>query len=1357
MLRSSVMKSRQRGGMILIVVLALLTLFAIVGISFVLVSDSMALSASIAQQAEGDFKPDSNPEGTFALFMGQLVYDVEDTGPQANVYSGLRGHSFARTMYGYDSANPSGNDKAFSGLGRTRIPSPFFGSVGASNPAAYLGYLVNHTYFSGDGFLHDPERTAVRANSGAPLAAYLPGNAPYTAPDHNSFFLAVEDPTTGRILVPSFHRPWLFGALDNQGNSNWNNQHGKYLTLRPRPAEHPGFPFPEDAGGDVKNRIGAPGGNDSIWIDIGAPVMTSADGRKYKALFAPLILDMDGRLNLSVHGNTRATGDTHASGQGWGPWEVNLNRLLNVNAAEVRQIMKGIARAPGRYGPDGEPGGAASVATPGTPPRIHAQVDFDGIDNSTGAVSTRFLLPGEPGTVPYQPFPSFPAAYGNGSNAERLNHMLKHNPFRPVHDDRHLPPATLAALLRRGGTGHQGLTTDLLRLMPNTLARTDIRNQITTHSMDIDRPGALPYIWTSTDAGTAYTWPANNGFPTGLPAGLGPIAQPFNDIPTNWANPQPGSEFDANFRSTLASKLRVNLNRRVVPYPAPDVNTLVITDLAGYNAAWQERILLATDLFNTLVAVTGVPVPNLNPNAGQPNQPAFLAPDDGYFRARRWLAQLAVNIVDYIDEDDYNTMWTWYSNGNINDTVFGTEQPNLLLNEVYSQLDNISNDPGIPPVGVAVRQAMSGYGVNVWVELFNPRSTDNVGVTPRDNIARTVINNQAVYQIVLAAYDDLTKGPAVLADPANVTGADRTAGLQNAATSNITPIRSVTADWTTAPANTPRDVLPANNAYNGPATGNTGFYVIGADNDFLPPNAAANILPTDPQLPTTFATPNMRLRVQNGENHNNFFPTVYLRRLACPHLPPGGNNPYITVDAHHCGNLAQRNDGRSFDVNGQNAGYVPVAQRRARGRMQPFAANLQIDQAPNPAAAGAQNTFYRQNALEAAPPVDFSNPNQTLRQFDWLVHLDRHVISPLELFHVSAWAPHQLADKFHQNGAAHQQGAKWLDPNTRLARFFEYVQTAPRTVGVTQGGRMPGKINLNTMSFHDPVKSDVFRALCDAQSGNAFTDAQVDAVYQALRAYRFPSGATPGTQPPDAALAGANAERPLWSLAAGVAPGADQWTGGPRGLEQTLLAPRNYGGTPTDPRLFDPHNGGAHPYLNLELLNKIYNNVTVRSNVFAVWVTVGYFEVRNENARPVTLGAEIGRSEGRHVRHRFFSLVDRTKMEMLRGNLTNSGVTQQAGTTSYLVINPIPTLSNQYTGKTWQAQPGNFLTINPDSDTAETLALEADPNNGAQLRAVARLSYPAGVQPVLQYGNPGPWLRYDPKKDPCILYTGPID
>ena len=98
---------------------------------------------------------------------------------------------------------------------------------------------------------------------------------------------------------------------------------------------------------------------DSIWLDIGLAVRSTADGRKYKPLVAVLCLDMDGRLNLncarlagggkSNHSlrfirqsgefgtNYRFAGtaagllqlsNTLHRGQGFGPAEINLAPLF---------------------------------------------------------------------------------------------------------------------------------------------------------------------------------------------------------------------------------------------------------------------------------------------------------------------------------------------------------------------------------------------------------------------------------------------------------------------------------------------------------------------------------------------------------------------------------------------------------------------------------------------------------------------------------------------------------------------------------------------------------------------------------------------------------------------------------------------------------------------------------------------------------------------------------------------------------------------------------------------------------------------------------------------------------------------
>ena len=76
-------------------------------------------------------------------------------------------------------------------------------------------------------------------------------------------------------------------------------------------------------------------------------------------------------------------------------------------------------------------------------------------------------------------------------------------------------------------------------------------------------------------------------------------------------------------------------------------------------------------------------------------------------------------------------------------------------------------------------------------------------------------------------------------------------------------------------------------------------------------------------------------------------------------------------------------------------------------------------------------------------------------------------------------------------------------------------------------------------------------------------------------------------------------------------------------------------------------------------MQRIQNSVTTQSNVFAVWITVGYFEVLpwnptnplNTSLPPVPdfahpdglqLGQEIGIDTGEVERHRAFYIIDRS-------------------------------------------------------------------------------------------------------------------
>lgn len=1431
MLHTSSPRSR-RQGVILLVVVSMLTLFAIVGLSFVMYAESEAKGSLYQREAQSEFRPDVDPDMLAAFALGQLIYDVPDD--ETGVYSAMRGHSLARSMYGqndmlrwYDPTRPAepnesvgaANLHAFNGVGRLRGYTHTQPPLAGQNDYNF----INYTYYATDNFVRDPERLGMRANLNAPRGPFAGGfNVPYTYPDLNNMFLAAVK-ADGTVLLPSFHRPWTgIGALD-PFNTAWTlDPQGlvKYQTLRPHRAYHgQAFPLPE-IGGDVKQLVGTPGPNDSIWLDLGFPVRVSPEGIKYKPLFAFLVTDLDNRINLNVVGNIRGEGPNntrqHRSNMGWGPWEVNIGKVLSAPdanlpiKAEWTNLFVGDSTRTwlGRYGlgPLVQPSANATVDA-GRMAHFYGQADFDGSKSTSPFAPTdRFLFPGQPPAPPQSPFPYFvdPSGWDNGVNkpqySERRDHPLLYDVMQPQGDDRRFALSNMEALLRYQDTGSPALTSELFQLCPTNFSDPTLghrrRGLVTVRSFDVDTPGVVPWIYNLNNL------TALNSPPIVNPDDPASADNPPAPVGTNFAFPDPTTArqplFDASnnngefggvdWRALTAALGRVDLNRPLAPYPhqgsgqRPPFGQPLTRDpqnaalMAPHNAfvanpadpqivqqlnwAQEDRQRLARDIYRVLLAITGV----------SPPTPGRLTDEE--LRPRRWLAQLTVNIVDFLDEDEISLPFCFYGldeqgkrimNGgaplvDINERsgtsaedddvqfprywVFGTELPRLVLNEVMAQ--TFDARPGYDSNNLAIP-------IRVFVELHNPfparisttvQQPDSFPVPLRIQPAN--MNAYSPYQVVVASRQQAPPGASAISpgihndnvlgspslDPAQLAIRCKTAVTDFAAPATM--IRGNPANqpnWPGLPGQyggLASPYVPASNVGNvadpqgaillGPLP-ETGGQQSLADRDPFdstgnPPNSRA--IPDNTPVIRTNSLRYTRPFAPNAQDDERTAGlVVMLRRLANPHLPldirralPNGEanphyNPYITID--YLDRVQLR--GTEHDR--------PLA---SVGRRQPYAAHrTQRSDQSSPPPAPPQDlryTFGRPNATEPPSPDPY----------DWLVHHDRQLVSPFELLHVSGYQPYQLTQRFMMPNARFGHRVPWFDEGRaateshRLFRAFEFLQTGSRAAGVVAGGRVPGRININTV--WDP---ETILALVDEQQSNFFHNpAQPDAfaaqIFQSLVSSRTPN-AQLGVQ-----------DRPFWGLGLGKYMAADAQFATASGLTDSILRLQvNSGPLQT---------AGAHPYQWFEALNKIANKITTRSNVFAVYLTVGFFEVapNGENFRPVKLGAEIGKAANRHVRHRMFAIVDRTCLSVA------TAVTELS---QNVIVNPVqppqqppPTmvpLSSRRgvtpSGFDWNITGGSTIIVGV-GENQEVVVVRSDG------RAVFRKSHPAGT-PVSLPNVPG--------------------
>jgi hypothetical protein len=434
------------------------------------------------------------------------------------------------------------------------------------------------------------------------------------------------------------------------------------------------------------------------------------------------------------------------------------------------------------------------------------------------------------------------------------------------------------------------------------------------------------------------------------------------------------------------------------------------------------------------------------------------------------------------------------------------------------------------------------------------------------------------------------------------------------------------------------------------------------------------------------------------------YKTVFLQRLANPLAPYDPTaNPYLTVDWMPI-DLTIFN-GEDLSTNDPDAAAAAIPSKttnfatRQRGGNTPSADfNIWKPESGDPdnsSTAGSTANFdynlahslgYLNKAFQ--PFITGStigyNGDPSTKPFPWLPWFGRPYVSQLELMLVPGSHPARLLWEFQpctgstdnytpgdvsqapfpqllnflQAGTAMNQFGRILD-YVGVPSWFEgtEIQVNPTAASapISAPGshtffppynristyREPGRINLNTI-----YSQDVFNALMNGVSSPKWFDiSQPSDFVRNRRGYGI-SGDILEMDPNFPSQFGS----PFRSS------GGVFWNPIPSAsnLEINATYMRQNSALPKNP-LFqyassqDVDNTDRNPFFHYSDLMRLGNLATTRSNVYSVWITVGYFEVTPWSAGVdaahsdgYQLGQELGSDTGEIVRHRAFYMIDRT-------------------------------------------------------------------------------------------------------------------
>jgi len=951
---------------------------------------------------------------------------------------------------------------------------------------------------------------------------------------------------------------------------------------------------------------------DSCWLDFGFPVVRDATGVVCKPKAAVLILDLDGRFNVNAHGSlaeveilqltdptkiqwptaapqlpsgvSAATFAALPIGSGYGPAEIRLADLLLVSststaAATANQLLSSTTTLiSGSQGAGKRP--TVSATSPlgrygdaGASP----QPGISGVDDALSVIQDQQRARTSDGEV----------ARGQSLCSDwRMNttfHKWQANP-----DDYTSPPDL---------SGRMKVYADRQAPGDGVVARIRYAKPVVSGShwwqgdtsddpyeVRLDRRSAADATFGPDELERVlriYDWDAAQ-LSSRLAALLGPDAERLRLLLTteSWdttAIVGPArKKIEAALAATTASTWTEVFAPELIGGRRIDINRPVQSAV--------EKEYLCRQLYTLLWALTG---------------------------SSDWksMAQWAVNVVDFRDADSTMTRFAYDKNpadgwSPGTDIVWGVERPDLLIDEALAWQSGGGGDGG------------------VYVTLHHPWSSKAVD---GNQFAPTTTNTDTPAWVDPDAID-----PALDATPTpkNVLNLDALGGGDK-----DSPVwRLRVAGQIVRLDAPPTNQAGANEFWSNPLTSGS--------NRQVSPDATVCVFgeskrPTDGNVDVDTAFPakafpdSSQLKFDmKGSSPANLTPgsaatvTIILERLADPTQKfAAGMNDYVEVD---------RMDGLTVVDRTLNPLVIPPV---------PLEPYIKRDRKIDASTAG---TFWKQDYRddpESTPTksVSIEKPTASPRiaAMPWL---NRPYISAAELALVPPWDSSKLLVEypgFAGNGMLDKLATILGNPSDFLANLYESVAVSTRFAGIattideypvgssplqvstanvdydpglTQlpinqltGYREPGRVNLNTVSDQRIWEATVLRGPRPAGMstvGNAALD-------WTSSNFGRPGG---GGQPATTALQ-------LLALKGGTSSTA---------VSGTVVADT------ADPGP-DP---AANPQFQYLTANRLANVATTRSHVFAVWVTIGFFD-------PVT-DQELGTDTGDVRRHRGFFIFDRS-------------------------------------------------------------------------------------------------------------------